>query len=218
MQQLVIETSTERGVIGCLENEKIIFFDELPFGLNQSKFLIPTIAKYQVDPTKLSCIGVGIGPGSYTGIRIGVSVAQAFAYAWKIPLVGVCSLDSFVPENDGSFVVILDARIAGTYVRKGVKKDQKIIYLTEPQVCSLEELGAYLRDINTLITPHAKIIKNKVDNIYPGNNWSWEERAPCLFQLGLRVAEAFEEGKWKEKGHLELMYLRETEAEKNLKK
>lgn len=215
MRQLLIETSTERGVIVCLENQQILFSEELPFGLNQSKFLIPALVKHPVE--NLSCIGVGIGPGSYTGIRIGVSVAQALAYVWKIPLIGVCSLDGFVPEQDGGFAAILDARIGGAYVRKGIKEGNQVRYLSEPQVCPLEELKGFLGDSTHLITPFAENIKNKMDALYPDNGWIWEERGPEVGILGGIVESLYKQGAWNKRGHLDLLYLRETEAERNRK-
>lgn len=214
MRQLLIETSTERGIVACVEDQCILFVEELPFGLNQSKHLIPDLAKHPFDPKTLTCIGVGIGPGSYTGIRIGVSVAQALAYAWKLPLVGTCSLDAFIPEQTGSFAAILDARIGGAYVRKGMKTANSIEYSTPPEVWPLEDLKAFLKDVTILVSPHTKVIKSKIDLLYPDNTWIWQETSPSIPAFSQSVAQSYLEGSWKKEGHLDLLYLRETEAER----
>jgi tRNA threonylcarbamoyladenosine biosynthesis protein TsaB len=218
VRQLLIETSTERGVIACVEDEKILFCEELPFGLNQSKHLIPDLAKHSIDPKKIDCLGVGIGPGSYTGIRIGVSVAQALAFAWNLPLVGVCSLNAFVPSEQGLFAAILDARIGGAYVRKGIKKAKGVEYLSVPEVCPLDNLGKLLMDVTVLVSPHIKMIKSKLDQLYPANSWNWEEVSPSVIHFSQSVSKEYLQGNWIKEGHLELMYLRETEAEREKSK
>ena len=123
MLTLLIEASTERGMIAILDKENILFHEELPFGYNNSKYLLPTIEKAlhvtNLSVKQLSTIAVGIGPGSYTGIRIAAATAKALSYACKIPLVGICTLEGFVPNRDGSFATIIDAKISGTYLIKG---------------------------------------------------------------------------------------------------
>ncbi len=51
-----------------------------------------------------SAVGVCIGPGSYTGVRIGVSVAKGLASSWKLPLVGITTLDVLVAAQPGTIV------------------------------------------------------------------------------------------------------------------
>jgi tRNA threonylcarbamoyl adenosine modification protein YeaZ len=52
---------------------------------------------------------VGMGPGPFTGLRVGITFAQTFALARKIPLIGVCSLDAIVMDQD-EYTVAIDAR------------------------------------------------------------------------------------------------------------
>lgn len=67
--------------------------------------LVPAIAdmlkKCQVKPTQLSGIGVALGPGSFTGLRIGLSVAKGLALGQGIPVAGVPSLDVLVAAQPG---------------------------------------------------------------------------------------------------------------------
>ena len=62
----------------------------------------------------VSAIAVGVGPGAYTGLRVGVSSAQAYGLAWNIPVIGVCSLDAMAraaaESVGGSFACAIDAR------------------------------------------------------------------------------------------------------------
>lgn len=219
MPCLIIETSSERGVIACLENEKILFTKELPSGQNQSKYLMPeleaSLESNGIQLNRLCCIGVGIGPGSYTGIRVGASVAQALAFSWSIPLIGVSSLDGFVPQYDKRpFAAIMDARIGGAYVRKGIKFFNEIQFTTEPEVCELEHLSKWLGQTSLLITPNKSSLKNKLAKLYPNQDWTWEERYPCVLSLSRSIQEVLARNESVSYGNLKLLYLRKTEAER----
>ena len=86
---LLIETSTERGLIAIGSKNQILFEKALPFGFNNSTHLIPTIdealSKLQIKISDLQGIAVGIGPGSYTGIRIGAAAAKTLSFACRLP-------------------------------------------------------------------------------------------------------------------------------------
>jgi tRNA threonylcarbamoyl adenosine modification protein YeaZ len=219
MPYLIIETSTEKGLIACLENQEILFAKEFPCGQNQSKYLMPELEACMkacsIHLNQLSCIGVGIGPGSYTGIRIGASVAQALAYGWNIPLVGISSLNGFVPlEDKRPFAALIDARIGGVYVRKGVADLAGIRFLSEPTVCPLEQLSELLEETSLLVTPNSQSLKIKIDRLLLERAFTWEERYPCVRSLSNSVQQAIARGESTYAGNLELMYLRKTEAER----
>lgn len=221
MRILLIDTCTERGVIAYGNHQHLLFAKDLPFGLNQSKCLLPYLAEVVQlfgRPLPLDVIGVGIGPGSYTGIRVGVAVAQALAYSWKTPLVGVSSLSGFVPlEYVKPFAAIFDARIGGVYFQKGSYEQQELIYQGNPQMSSWEEIGQYLNGVTHLVTPVAKSLQAKFDLHYPDHHWTWEERAPSLSVLMQNIERQYLQNKLMiPPGHIDLLYLRETEAERNL--
>ncbi|MBA2369656.1 MAG: tRNA (adenosine(37)-N6)-threonylcarbamoyltransferase complex dimerization subunit type 1 TsaB [Candidatus Protochlamydia sp.] len=218
-RSLLIETSTERGMIGCFDEDEPIFLEPLPFGSAQSRFLMPILAEkmksHGIEGPTLSCIGVGIGPGSYTGIRIGVAVAQALAYGWDLPLIGISSLEGFIPDIHGiSFASIIDARIGGAYLRKGkLDSTGEVQFFTQPEMLPLEKLATYLTGIKHLVTPSSALIQAKLNELYPDNSWIWVEKAPSGRHLGAQIKLAYAQGLGKKGGHLELLYLRETEAE-----
>lgn len=217
---LFIDTSTERGVIAYREENKILFERELPFGPIQSKFLIPYLTESLssiASPLLLDAIGVGVGPGSYTGIRLGVSVAQALAYCWKVPVVGVFSLEGFVPASlsEGKYAALLDARIGGVYFQIGEFNSKGEITKSPPQVCPIEEVGLALEGVVHLVTPSSKGLKVKLQENYPDTAWVWEERPPSISAALQSVENAYLQGEGKcppEK--LDLLYLRQTEAER----
>lgn len=220
MQSLLIETSTERGVIAYGNQTTLIDSKELPFGNSQSKFLMPYLIEVlkSCDSSRpnLDFIGVGVGPGSYTGIRLGVAVAQALAYVWNLPLVGICSLEGFVSSvSVTSYAAILDARIGGVYIQKRGILFGRDRQNTSPQVVPIEELGKYLGEIEYLVTPYASSLQNKLQRHYPERHWTWEERAPSIKDLFRMGEEKFKRGEGViPPQQINLLYLRETEAER----
>lgn len=217
MRTLVIETSTERGMVAFLDGGQLLCHAELPFGFNNSKFLIPTL-EHQLKNQKLSVkdfglIAVGVGPGSYTGIRVGATVAKALAYACNIPLVGICSLEGFYPSNEGVFTAMIDAKIGGAYFLKGNITKGICTFTAPPQVCPLEDLEVLLDGVKTIVTPYSAIIKPKLHALLPAAAFEWEEKGPDPLHMGLSAIRKFENGEASFDSSLELLYMRRTQAE-----
>lgn len=216
---LLIDTCTERGILAYGSSTEILFVKELPFGPIQSKFLMPYLNEALQSwgcPPDLDVIGVSIGPGSYTGIRLGVAVAQALSYSWKVPLVGVSSLEGFVPSiSDVHYAAVLDARIGGIYFQKGWSNVDGILYQTDPQVSPIEEIEHHLKEVTYLVTPFAKPLRLKLKQYETDQQWVWEERAPSAQALLRQIEQSYRLGKTVfPPCHLELLYLRQTEAER----
>ncbi len=94
---LNIETSTEICSVTLAQDGKTLFKKESSEGLNHSRILTVFIEELfnenNVDIKSLDAVAVSKGPGSYTGLRIGVSVAKGICYGLNIPLISVNSLE-----------------------------------------------------------------------------------------------------------------------------
>lgn len=217
MTTLLIETSTERGLTALHDGSKLLRYTDLPFGYQNSKFLLPTIeemlASTHSDIHQLTLIACGIGPGSYTGIRAGAIVAKTLSYALQIPLVGICSLEGFVPKNNGKFVAMIDAKIGGAYLIKGQKTDHDVTYISQPIVSPLIEIAEHLIGIETIVTPYCQTLQEKMKDLFPEKNWIWEETAPSANALMKRALQKFALKQVSYDSHLDLLYLRKTQAE-----
>lgn len=95
---LNIETSTEVCSVTLAENGNTLFQKESTEGLNHSKLLTVFIQdlfkENNLELKAIDAVAVSKGPGSYTGLRIGVSVAKGLCYGLNIPLIGIGSIDS----------------------------------------------------------------------------------------------------------------------------
>ncbi len=133
MKVLGIETSGNIGGIAVCENKHVITAKDFGSLMQHSKELIPTIkdALNQIgwEPKDIDLVAVDVGPGSYTGLRVGVACAKTLAYALNKPVVDVPIFD-VIAENytlDSTPICpIIDARrnhvYACIYKLEGIQK------------------------------------------------------------------------------------------------
>jgi tRNA threonylcarbamoyl adenosine modification protein YeaZ len=113
---LGIDTSTTTGGIALVSETQLIANYQLDVTVTHSARLFPAIDAVlrdaQLTLKEINGIAVAIGPGSFTGLRIGVAAAKSLAYLNKVPLVGVPTLDALAhPFNQSNQLIcpILDA-------------------------------------------------------------------------------------------------------------
>jgi len=122
---LAIDTSTNILSMALVRGEKVLGTINERTKNTQSEVLMLRIERMMkacgLKPSNLGKIAVAIGPGSYTGIRVGVAAAKSLGYSLDIPVVGVSSLKimSHAAYYRGTLVPMIDARrgtvFAGTY-------------------------------------------------------------------------------------------------------
>lgn len=95
---LSIDTSTKSTSVALAQNEKLLAFAEehevVSHAEKLSSFIENVLNDVKVKPTDLDAIAIAIGPGSYTGLRIGLSTAKGLCYTLGIPLITISSLSS----------------------------------------------------------------------------------------------------------------------------
>lgn len=95
---LIIETSTEVCSVALIKNGNLIDLIESNEGQNHARlvavFTENLLSRNNIRPGKLDAVAVSRGPGSYTGLRIGVSTAKGICYAGRIPLIAIGTLEA----------------------------------------------------------------------------------------------------------------------------
>jgi len=95
---LCIETATEVCSVALAKDDQVQFLKEDHSNYKHSEsltvFIEALLAEAQIAPTDLSAIAISKGPGSYTGLRIGMAAAKGLCFALQIPLIGICTLES----------------------------------------------------------------------------------------------------------------------------
>ena len=106
---LVIDTSTSRTIVGIARDAEVLwqgFHDGATDHGNAVADLVKQAMGQGVNP---DLVVVGMGPGPFTGLRVGIAFARAFAAARNLPVIGICSLDAIVVDQN-EYTVAIDAR------------------------------------------------------------------------------------------------------------
>lgn len=121
---LGIDTSTKLCSVALYDTEKGILGElNITVPKNHSNVILPMIDQLFLFTEKtiedVERIAVGIGPGSFTGIRVGMAIAKGLAIGKKIPIVGVSGLDALADSvrEKGRVFALLDARKSRVYYR-----------------------------------------------------------------------------------------------------
>lgn len=194
MKILGIDTSSQMLSIAVSEDAKILREESHLLDRKHSSLLIPKIdgllKKLKIKIQKIDGFIVGLGPGSFTGLRIGVSTVKGFGIALEKPCIGVPSIDALAlnaPHN-GIIVPIIDAKrsqvYASIYRKKGDRASRLSGYLllpVEKLMKKVEEEAVFLGDgVNlyrgTIASLHKKALF--LDEIH------WYPKAGNLIRLG----------------------------------
>jgi tRNA threonylcarbamoyladenosine biosynthesis protein TsaB len=112
---LAIATSGPRGEVGLLGPGHALVRAALGEGAARGRGLLPAIeallAREGLAPRDLAAVAVDVGPGSFTGVRVGVTAAKALAWSLSIPVVGVVSLEAIAGHApaEASVLALRDA-------------------------------------------------------------------------------------------------------------
>lgn len=152
MKILALETSAKAVSAAVAEDGKILAAGYQDTGLTHSRTLMP-IVEHLLQNTGLTmadigAVAVAAGPGSFTGIRIGVSAAKGLAFAADKPAIGVSTLAAMARNAafaDGLIVCAMDARRNQIYNALFEARDGALTRLTPDRAIGLAELAEELR-------------------------------------------------------------------------
>ena len=171
-------------------------------------FIEEIIAEAGITINDLSAIAVSQGPGSYTGLRIGVSAAKGLCYALQIPLISVDTLlvlASKVDKKDGFIIPMIDARRMEVYSaifnsnKEKIREIQAEI-LTEESFSNISETVYFIGDS----TEKAKTILNKSNFIFLD-----EIIFPSANEMSAISFNKFEENNFEDVAYFEPYYLKD---------
>ncbi|MGM9986891.1 MAG: tRNA (adenosine(37)-N6)-threonylcarbamoyltransferase complex dimerization subunit type 1 TsaB [Bacillaceae bacterium] len=225
MKILAIDTSNYPLALAVVEEERVIGEFVSNVKKNHSIRLMPAIEtllqECDIKPADLDKIVVAKGPGSYTGVRIGVTVAKTLAWSLNIPIVGVSSLAALAASGryfDGYVCPIFDARRGQVFTGLYKYEDNQLVEVEQDQNILLttwvEQLKAYDKPILFIgndVSLHEQTIKEIMGGqaiIAPivyhnprpselgilGMNQAAEENVHALVPNYIRMAEA--EANW----------------------
>ena len=155
MKILAFDSTAKAASCAVLDSGRILAAYNIDNGLTQSELLLPMaediLRSLGLKFSDIDAYAVSVGPGSFTGVRIGVSLIKGLAFGRDIPCIEVSTLDALA-ENlsglDGILVPCMDARRNQVYNALFSCQDGRLKRLTEDRAISLSDLAEELRGYN----------------------------------------------------------------------
>jgi tRNA threonylcarbamoyladenosine biosynthesis protein TsaB len=170
---LILDTSTDHTLLGVSKDNRLVDWVATPHGQNLSKTLLPSLQdilnKHDLQLKDVSKISVGIGPGSYTGTRVGVAVAQSLAFALSIPLYSFCSLLAFIPQKlpQGPFAFLFDSKHSSIFLLKGFHHEGSIQKNLSQALLPIDQMLPHLEDAQHLVSFDPEAVSKRLSHFLP---------------------------------------------------
>lgn len=216
MKILALDTSTNYLSIAIVDGCKTVAKLHKKADMMHSTLLVPMIdrllKKASLKLSDIGCFAIGIGPGSFTGLRIGVATVKGLAYSTKKPIVAVPTFDAIAEnakEFKGVICPVLDARknkvYACLYRSDGSKIKRVSKYLLAPASEIIPILSG-AKDSVACLGDGCGLVQGGGSEIFP----KWHPKAETIARLGL---EYVNKRKFVKPRDLEPMYLYSRECD-----
>lgn len=230
MTILAVDTSAKAASVCFAREDKIIGEFFIDTSLTHSQTLMPMIEQLavnaQVSLDALDAIAVNAGPGSFTGVRIGVAAVKGLAFARNLPCVAVSTLQSMAYNalgTNGIVCAVMDARCSQVYNALFRVRNGEIERLCEDRALALSDLHSdlkqYAEEPVMLIGDGAEIsyafLRDSLSNVVLAPN---NIRIQKASSTALAAFERIREGKLLTDEQLMPVYLRLPQAQRELNK
>lgn len=225
MKILALDTSAKAASAAVCENGKILAETFLNIKTTHSQTILPMceamLSTLGLAPGELDGFAVSVGPGSFTGLRIGISAIKGLAFATNKPCVGISTLDALAQncaDFEGIICAVMDARCNQVYNALYEASGGTLRKLTEDRALLLADLLEELKSLKKmvlLVGDGADLCYNRITD----PTIHWRLAAPAArFQRASSVAllaeTAFAQGKTQTAGELLPVYLRLPQAQR----
>jgi tRNA threonylcarbamoyladenosine biosynthesis protein TsaB len=219
---VALETSGLRGSVAALAGPKELLQLELNPEQRSAQSLAPAIRQLLAEvgwrPMDVELLAVTIGPGSFTGLRVGVTTAKVMAYAIGAQLIGVTTLEAIaeqLPAEVQRAAIILDAQRQQLYVGNYVRRDDASWELAHD--IKIESIDDWLANLNcnAIVSgpPLVKLAARLPDGVVCAPQDTCFPMAAAVGRVGFRH---FQAGHRSDPFQLTPLYLRRSAAEEKL--
>ena len=151
---LAFETSAKAASVALMQEGKLLAESYQNTGMTHSQTLMvmaqDLLKTCGYTPQQVEAVAVAAGPGSFTGIRIGVAAAKGFAWGGQIPCYGVSTLEAMalsLGAYDGYVLPVMDARRNQVYNALFLAENGKLTRLSEDRAIALDDLKQELKNL-----------------------------------------------------------------------
>jgi tRNA threonylcarbamoyladenosine biosynthesis protein TsaB len=220
VKTLSMDTATGRISIALLEGYEVRAELRLCSAQTRSARLLPSVAYLLRDLGwnlhDLGLIAAGIGPGSFTGIRIGVATALGLAQTLSVPFAGISCLDALayaaaLPE--GRLGVIMDAQRSQVYYAEYAVKGRRLQQILKPALLAPDDLENIMRPAKLYLAGDGAILYGRQLGIGPGR-WPRLLRTDLFLAASIGRLALMRKGAWRSGRFLqaEPLYIRPPDA------
>ena len=169
MKILAIDTSALTATAAIISDGTLLGEMSITTKLTHSQTIMPMIdellKKVSLDISDIDLFACSEGPGSFTGLRIGIGTIKGLAYGLGKPVVGVSTLEALahnISYTDFLIAPIMDARRGQVYNAVYKYEGEKLVCVTEPRALSVEELCEELTEKTIFVGDGVKVYKEKI--------------------------------------------------------
>ncbi len=219
---LAFDTSTARGSVAVLEGPEVRAEIRLHLPQTHSTLLLSSVdfllGRLGWALRDLNLVAAGIGPGSFTGIRIGVATALGISQSLSVPFAGISGLDALAHQVgvNGRIGVILDAHRSQIFYAEYVGKNGRIRQSQKSALIYLSDLERYLADRHLYIVGDLNVCRLK-DRKTPAADWPRPISVDLFLAAGIGRLAFHQRNKWRSGDYMvsEPMYIRPPDALRN---
>ncbi|HEY4759964.1 MAG TPA: tRNA (adenosine(37)-N6)-threonylcarbamoyltransferase complex dimerization subunit type 1 TsaB [Thermoguttaceae bacterium] len=195
MKILALETTQAVGTVAAMDNANLLLELELNPAQRSAQSLVPGIRNLlkQVgwNPIDVQLVATTIGPGSFTGLRIGVTMAKTFAYATGADILGVNTLETIAqaaPDNISDLTAVIDAQRGELVARSFMRgSDGWMAPMGVEQLVSIDRWLQELPEGMVVTGPVlAKILPRLPEHVIVLDQQYWSPRAALVARLADR--------------------------------
>ena len=218
MKILSVDTSSSNCAVALLEDDNLIDENSLNNGKTHSENLMPLIAELlernNIELKRIGLITVSVGPGSFTGIRIGIASVKAMAEVHNIKIAGVTSLETLakIDNSERNKICLLDARNNQVYFGVFDKNYNLLEDYKADDINSLIEIMKKYENsvaIGDGAVLHKELLENNINGILV-----LKECLQTAENTGKIGYKKFLEGKLENADTIMPFYLRKSQAER----
>lgn len=222
---LCIETSGKNCSVALFEGLQLVsirevYTEQFSHSENLHVFIEQVLKESNLQPKAIKAIAISAGPGSYTGLRIGVATAKGLCYGWDIPLIALPTLRILAEQvtyefTDIEYIIpMIDARRMEVFTAV-YSHDFSPILGERAEILTESTFDTYLNKGKTIflgdgITKFQAICKHK-------NAYFWENKFPSAKQMGRLALEKYQAQAFEDIAYFEPFYLKEVYLVKNEK-
>ena len=174
---LAFETSAKAGSVALLQDGVLLAENYCNTGLTHSQTLMvmaqDLLKSCDLKPSDVEAVAVAAGPGSFTGIRIGVAAAKGFAWGGELPCCGVSTLEAMATGlgvYDGYVLPVMDARRSQVYNAIFLAQAGNLTRLTEDRAIALADLQEEIKNLEKpifLVGDGSNLCYNTLKDVVP---------------------------------------------------